>query len=130
MSEQEQEISTEVEQPAWKIRQAKLRGADTEHLGYDFLKTVMNVSLLSLGAVLTLGETAYADLIPDWGLFASIGLIALAGISSFIALQEMVRLFNGVIEQSQTLRFLEPIAPTLFGGGISLFVGLAIGIFG
>ena len=54
--------------PAWKRRQDSLRSADSDHLGYDFHKTIMNVSLLALGATLTLGETAFADRIPDAGL--------------------------------------------------------------
>lgn len=119
-----------VELPAWKRRQESLRSADSDHLGYDFHKTIMNVSLLALGATLTLGETAFADRIPDAGLYVATGLIALGGVLSFLTLQEMVRIFNGSIEYSQPLRFFEPVGPTLFAGGVGAFVGLALGLFG
>ena len=99
-------------------------GADHENLSYDFFKALASLSVVTLGGVLSLSEGIFGQQLDPWVMFASGGMIVLAGIISLQCQSEIVQWSRGKKPPSNMLRFGHRLAPGLFGGGIGVFLAM------
>jgi len=103
---------------------SEFASADAEDLSYDFFKNLASLSVLTLGGVLTLSESVFADQVDPWMMFLTGGLIAVGGIVALQCQIEIVQLSRGKKSRSNFLRFGHNLAPGLFGGGIGAFLAM------
>ena len=103
------------------------RGADAENLSYDFFKGLTSLSVLTLGGVLTLSETAFGEQISSAQMLLASGLVAAGGIVSLQCQADIVQVSRGAKTYAPWLKFGHRLAPGLFGGGIGAFLAMLAG---
>ena len=95
-------------------------------LAYDYFKSMVSLSVATLGGILTLGGTVFGSRIAPW----QMGLAALAvGASGLIALQaqtDIMQLCQGVKPPMNSSRAALRLAPSLFGLGLGLFLAAVL----
>lgn len=95
-------------------------------LAYDYFKSMVSLSVATLGGILTLGGTVFGARIAPW----QMGLAALAvAASGLIALQgqtDIVQVMHGVKPPLNTSRAALRLAPSLYGLGLGVFVAVVL----
>ena len=100
-----------------------VRPRDGTEILYDFFKHMTSLSLITLGGVLTLSQVEKMDLKP-FSLGLVVTMIAVAGISGFAGMDEVVKSrFDGQ-DVSRRIRFYRKLCPIAFGIGIGGFLSL------
>ena len=107
----------------------EFRGADAEHLSYDYFKGLTSLSVLTLGGVLTLSETAFAQDISAAQMLIAGGLIAGGGIIALQCQSDIVQVARGAKTHAPWLNIGHRLAPALFGGGIGAFLAMLVGAY-
>ena len=100
---------------------------DAENLSYDFFKGLTSLSILTLGGVLGLSESVFAEDINTWQMLTAGGLVAASGITALQCQADIVQVARGRKQPTVWLRWGHRIAPALLGGGIGAFLILLSG---
>lgn len=108
---------------------AEFTGADAVNLSYDFFKPMTSLSILTLGGILTLSESLFAERIEFWQMMVSAGLIAAGGVVALQCQADILQMARGKKVSAAWLRFGHRLAPGLLGGGIGAFLILIAGAF-
>ena len=103
-------------------------GIDSENLSYDFFKGLTSLSILTLGGVLGLSESVFADDINTLQMLIAGGLVAASGITALQCQADIVQVARGRKQPTVWLRWGHRIAPALLGGGIGAFLILLSGV--
>ena len=103
-------------------------GIDSENLSYDFFKGLTSLSILTLGGVLGLSESVFADDINTLQMLTAGGLVAASGITALQCQADIVQVARGRKQPTVWLRWGHRIAPALLGGGIGAFLILLSGV--
>ena len=100
---------------------------DAENLSYDFFKGLTSLSILTLGGVLGLSESVFAEEINTWQMLTAGGFVAASGITALQCQADIVQVARGRKQPTVWLRWGHRIAPGLLGGGIGAFLILLSG---
>lgn len=103
-------------------------GIDAENLSYDFFKGLTSLSILTLGGVLGLSESVFAEEINTWQMLVAGGLVTASGITALQCQADIVQLARGRKGPTTWLRWGHRIAPAFLGGGIGAFLILLSGV--
>ena len=101
---------------------------DAENLSYDFFKGLTSLSILTLGGVLGLSESVFAEDINTLQMLTAGGLVAASGITALQCQADIVQVARGRKQPTVWLRWGHRIAPALLGGGIGAFLILLSGV--
>ena len=90
---------------------------------YDYFKHLTTLSLLILGGILTLTQTARGAELKLPGVLVVVGVVTLAGVLSFSGSGEIARAhFHG--EQPKRIDLYRKIAPVILSLGVGMFLFL------
>ena len=103
-------------------------GIDAGNLSYDFFKGLTSLSILTLGGVLGLSESVFADDINTLQMLTAGGLVAASGIVALQCQADIVQVARGKKQPTAWLRWGHRIAPALLGGGVGAFLFLLSGV--
>lgn len=103
-------------------------GIDAGNLSYDFFKGLTSLSILTLGGVLGLSESVFAEQINTLQMLTAGGLVAASGIIALQCQADIVQVARGRKQPTVWLRWGHRIAPALLGGGIGSFLILLSGV--
>jgi hypothetical protein len=91
-------------------------------LAYDYFKSMVSLSVATLGGILTLGETVFGAQIATW----QMGLAALpVAFSGLIALQgktDITQISQGLKPPLNSSRLALRLVPSLYGLGLGVFL--------
>jgi len=97
-------------------------------LAYDFFKHMTSLSVLTLGGMLTLSGSIFAEMVSSRNLLVAMGLIAAAGVTAFTAQIEMVEwAHRDTAKPRWSARWGRGIVPMLYGGGVGAFLAMVEG---
>ncbi|MDC0887254.1 hypothetical protein OAS19_05640 [Altererythrobacter sp.] len=109
----------------WQRKQAeRFAKADREDINYDYFKSMVSLSILTIGGILTIGESLFADVLSQQSILIAAGLVAIAGVIAFQAQYDILRMANGYRGGSWWLRLGHVAAPLSFGGGVGTFLAM------
>ena len=93
-----------------------------ELLLYDFFKHMTTLSLVTLGGILSISQTAGVE-IPIRELLPAIALITVAGAASLYSMEAMIKLRLANQPLTRSIRWQRLVASGSFGIGIGAFLG-------
>lgn len=123
-------MSDEIVEEAHRDSERHAQRLPNPHLlAYDFFKHMTSLSVLTLGGVLTLAGSIFAD--PEYhrGMFVSAMLTAGAGFTAYVGLIEMVESAQRGKPPRLIARLARGVVPALFGGAVGAFLSTAYGAF-
>lgn len=95
-------------------------------LAYDYFKSMVSVSVATLGGILTLGQAVFGDQISP----VQMGMAALpVAISGMLALQgqtDIVQLSHGVKPPMNSSKAALRLVPAFYGAGIGVFLAFLL----
>ena len=97
-----------------------------ELLLYDYFKHLTTLSLLALGGVLTLAQTADPADVKPWLVIVVLITISLGGIAAFSGGGEIVRFRYAGGERGKSVEFLRRAAPILLAIGVGMFLSMFV----
>ncbi len=99
------------------------RHPDNDALVYDYFKHMTSLSLVSLGGVLTISQLPDAEPKP-FSLGMVVVLLAVAGISGFAGMDEVVKSRVEGKDLARRIRFYRKLCPLAFGIGVGAFIAM------
>jgi len=110
------------ELPALAQDAAARVGLPDPAIAYDYFKSMVSLSVGTLGGILTLGETVFGARVAPW----QTGLAALSiAISGLVALQgktDITQMCQGIKPPMNSSRAALRVVPALYGLGLGLFL--------
>ncbi|MGC6401771.1 hypothetical protein ACNI3Q_14465 [Sphingomonas sp. FW199] len=91
-------------------------------LAYDYFKSMVSVSVATLGGILTLGETVFGARIEPWQMAAGALPVALSGLLALQAKTDITQMCQGIKPQRNSVRLALRVVPGLYGLGLGVFL--------
>ena len=104
--------------------------ADGELLLYDYFKHLTSLSIVILGGVLIVAQSADPVDVKRWLVAAVLILISGGGIIAFTGSGEIVRARSTGTPVQPTLRWSRVLAPTLLALGVGMFLSMFVDSLG
>ena len=96
-------------------------GSGREAMLYDWFKHLTTLSLITLGGVLSLTQSADAD-VKTSSLIIIVLFVAGAGVVAFTAAEQLIRAVSAGEPVPAAVRRLQAVAPALLGMGVGAFL--------
>lgn len=108
----------------WRGRQIeRLRGANSENLEYDFLKSLVTIALVSVGGMISIGGGILEEQLDLSQFLIPIVLTAAGGIIAFQGQTEIIKVAQ-TGKASWWVRFARQAATGFIGAGVGAFLGI------
>ena len=95
-------------------------------LAYDYFKSMVSLSVATLGGILTLGETVFGARIGSWQMGMAALAVALSGMVALQAQTDITQIGQGVKPPHDTSRWALRAVPALFGVGLGVFLAFLL----
>ena len=95
-------------------------------LAYDYFKSMVSVSMATLGGILTLGETVFGGRISSLQLVMAALPVAISGMLALQGQTDIVQLCQGVKPPLNSSRAALRLVPALYGTGVGIFLAFLI----
>ena len=92
-------------------------------LAYDYFKSLVSLSIATLGGILTLGGTVFGTQIANWQMALSALLVAMSGLLALQGQTDIMQLCQGVKPPLNSSRVALRLVPGLYGTGLGIFLG-------
>lgn len=97
-------------------------GMAQPELAYDYFKSMVSVSVATLGGILTLGETVFGARIDPLQMGLAALPVAISGLLALQAKTDIMQLCQGVKPPLNSARIAIRLVPALYGVGIGAFL--------
>lgn len=112
--------------PTVADQSATPRGLREPALAYDYFKSMVSVSVATLGGILTLGETVFgARLSPEQVIMAALP-VALAGMLALQGQTDIAQVLQGLKPPLNSSKAGLKLVPALYGLGVGVFLAFLI----
>lgn len=91
-------------------------------LAYDYFKSMVSLSVATLGGVLTLGEAVFGSRLASWQMGISALSIATSGLLALQGQTDIMQLCQGIKPPLNSSRLALRLVPALYGLGLGMFV--------
>lgn len=91
-------------------------------LAYDYFKSMVSLSVATLGGIVTLGGTVFGTRIAPWQMGVAALAVAASGLIALQAQTDITQLCQGVKPPMNSARAALRLVPGLFGLGLGLFL--------
>ena len=91
-------------------------------LAYDYFKSMVSVSMATLGGILTLGETVFGARIAPLQLVMAALPVAISGMLALQGQTDITQLRQGVKPPLDSSRAALRLVPALYGVGVGIFL--------
>lgn len=108
---------------SWRETQVKrYANTDAQNLSYDYFKSLVGLSVLTVGGMVSIGGGVFEQSLSKNDLFLSVALVACAGVIAFQAQYRIIQISEGG-EGSWWLRVARMAVAVFFGLGVGTFIG-------
>ncbi|WP_448658901.1 hypothetical protein ACPVPU_00250 [Sphingomonas sp. CJ99] len=97
-------------------------GMAQPELAYDYFKSMVSVSVATLGGILTLGETVFGARIDPLQMGLAALPVAISGLLALQAKTDIMQLCQGVKPPLNSARIALRLVPALYGVGMGAFL--------
>lgn len=98
-------------------------GLSDPGLAYDYYKSMVSLSVATLGGILTLGGTVFGARLAPWEMAAAALPVAIAGLLALQGKTDIVQLREGLKPMRNTSRLGLRLVPSFYGAGLGIFLG-------
>lgn len=91
-------------------------------LAYDYFKSMVSVSLATLGGILTLGEAVFGARIAPWQMGVAALPVAISGVLALQGKTDIMQLCQGIKPPLNSSRVALRLVPALYGVGLGAFL--------
>jgi len=110
--------------PHLEDKSAVTKGLKEPALAYDYFKSMVSLSVATLGGILTLGETVFgARLSPGQIIMAALP-VALSGMIALQGQTDIAQVLQGVKPPLNSSKLGLKFVPSLYGLGVGIFLAL------
>ncbi|MDP3406385.1 MAG: hypothetical protein Q8S03_16970 [Brevundimonas sp.] len=95
-------------------------------LAYDYFKSMVSLSVATLGGILTLGGTVFGARIAPWQMVVAALPVALSGLIALQGQTDITQLCQGVKPRMNSTRAALRLVPALFGMGLGVFLAFLL----
>lgn len=119
-------IQTTTELPAVEGGVASRTGLVEPTLAYDYFKSMVSVSVATLGGILTLGETVFGERISPLQMGMAALPVAISGILALQGQTDITQVCQGLKPPLDSSKAALRLVPALYGAGIGLFLAFLL----
>ena len=91
-------------------------------LAYDYFKSMVSVSIATLGGILTLGEAVFGARIAPWQMGVAALPVAISGLLALQGQTDIMQLCQGIKPPLNSSRVALRLVPALYGVGLGAFL--------
>jgi len=91
-------------------------------LAYDYFKSMVSVSVATLGGILTLGETVFGSRVSPWQMAIAALAVAISGLLALQGQTDITQVHQGVKPPIDSSRLALRLVPGFFGLGLGIFL--------
>lgn len=110
------------ETPAGAADAAARVGLAEPALAYDYFKSMVSLSVATLGGILTLGETVFGTRVAPWQMAMAALPVAISGLLALQGQTDITQLCQGLKPPLSSSRAALRLVPGLFGLGLGVFL--------
>lgn len=118
-------IPTTVNLPAEEGVGARV-GMAQPTLAYDYFKSMVSVSVATLGGILTLGQAVFGAQISTLQMGLAAVLVAASGMIALQGQTDITQISQGVKPPLNSSKLALRLVPSLYGAGVGFFLGFLI----
>jgi hypothetical protein len=95
-------------------------------LAYDYFKSMVSVSVATLGGILTLGETVFGARIAPWQMGVAALPVAISGMLALQGQTDIMQLCQGIKPPLNSSRVSLRLVPAAYGMGLGIFLAFLL----
>lgn len=95
-------------------------------LAYDYFRSMVSVSVATLGGILTLGEAVFGAQISAWQMAVAAVLVACSGMLALQGQTDIAQISQGVKPPLNSSKAALRLVPAFYGAGVGFFLAFLI----
>jgi hypothetical protein len=123
MTDQPSILKADDQPPSLEPQPTTRPGLIDPGLAYDYYKSMVSLSVATLGGILTLGGTVFGARLAPWQMLLSAMPVALSGLLALQGKTDIVQLRESLKPLRNTSKLGLKLVPSLYGAGLGLFLG-------